>query len=414
VHGVISRIGELFEAGQAKAVVEITEYGLGRVDKAIGTIDDSSGWFAGIVADLERLHHAACVACRPDPVALARRLFAFEVDGDWDIFIDSVERYADVLGDDGIAELRRLAGERWAELPTVGPGARSDSHAKAFHLSRMMEKLTERAGDVDARVAVMARDLSYPLDYVEIAEVLAAAGRDGDALEWAEKGIAAFDATDHPMRGDRRLDDVVLAAYADGGRNDDVVALVWRRFDERPDLGTYRRLKEWSSRVGVWDRQRPGALTRLDDDARRRAAGTGSARQVAQRRWGGPPPMPPYEDLIAVLAFDGDSDAAWSAASEHGCTQSLWLQLAQSREVEHPLDAVGVYAREAAELVDRKQSRAYEAAVERIGHIGRLYRRAGDPEGFARYLAEVRHRHKPKTKFLGLLDAAELTGRAGQ
>lgn len=59
VHEEIARVGELLQAGHADAVIVITEYALGRVDVTMGRVDDSSGWFAQIVANLERLHHDA-------------------------------------------------------------------------------------------------------------------------------------------------------------------------------------------------------------------------------------------------------------------------------------------------------------------------------------------------------------------
>ncbi|MGH3371065.1 MAG: hypothetical protein ACRDPR_13810, partial [Nocardioidaceae bacterium] len=84
VHESIARMGALLPAGHAEEAIELTEYSLGRVQKAMSILDDSSGWFAQIITDLERLHHDACLVAGPDPVALARRLFTFEVDGEWD------------------------------------------------------------------------------------------------------------------------------------------------------------------------------------------------------------------------------------------------------------------------------------------------------------------------------------------
>jgi hypothetical protein len=204
VHGVIDRIGALLVAGQPEAVVKLTEYSLGRVYRAMSTLDDSSGWFSQIVTELERLHHEACLVVRPEPIALARRLFAFDVNGEWDIFIDSVERYADVLGEEGIAEMRRLAEERWAEMPERPPGSGYDTTPGRFHLERMMEKLAVQAGDFDARDAVIARDLSHAYDSLQIAEVLSEAGRADDALEWAQRGLIAF--ADERHGHDPRLD----------------------------------------------------------------------------------------------------------------------------------------------------------------------------------------------------------------
>jgi hypothetical protein len=408
VHQVTESIRALLEAGHAEEVIGITEYALGRADATMSRIDDSSGWFSQVLMDLEVLHHAACEAVRPDPVALARRLFAMEVDTEWDILIDSAKRYADLLGDEGLAEMRRLADERWAQLPPADPD-RGRSSERRFHLTRMMETLAEVAGDVDARVEVMARDLSYPYHYVQIAEVLTEADRADDALAWAERGLAAFEGTDHHMRGDPRLDDVVLAGWRDRGRMAEAVELVWKRFAEMPTLASYQRLKRWTIEAGEWDDHRPRAIAVLDAQA------TGRAEAVADRptpinRYPARLPVPAtHDELIAVLAWDGQLDAAWAMALEHGASLPLWLQLAAAMEPEHPLDAARAYARDVEAQIDRKQTRSYENAVERVAHIRALYERAAEGEGFDTYLADLRHRHRPKTKLLRLLDEAGLT-----
>lgn len=406
VHESIERIGALLPAGHAQGVIELTEYALGRVQKAMSTLDDSSGWFAQVITDLERLHHDACLVARPDPLALARRLFEFEM-GEWDIFIDSVERYADVLGDDGIAEMRRLAEERWATMPERPPGSGFDTTPGRFHLERMMEKLAVHAGDVDGRVAVMARDLSRAYDFLQIAEVLAEAGRDDNALEWAQRGLVAF--ADDERRPDPRLDDFVLAAYLERGQPDDLVGLVWARFEKRPSATTYARLRDWSQRAGRWGELRPKALGLLQANVERAATQTApTARATASRRWGTAqrPQPPPHRTLIEVLLGDGELEAAWRLAQEHGCDPPMWMALARAREHEHPLDAVSVYQREIEDLIDRQQTHWYEQAVDLVVHVVDLYARAGAEDGSATYLDDLRERHKRRTKFMAMLVAA--------
>ncbi|QYG93240.1 hypothetical protein HC251_12935 [Iamia sp. SCSIO 61187] len=409
VHQVTESIGALLAAGHAEEVIGITEYALGRVDVTMSRVDDSSGWFSQVLMDLEALHHAACEAVRPDPVALARRLFAMEVDTEWDILIDSAQRYADLLGDDGLAEMRRLAEERWAQLPPVDPDPRRRANRGNFHLTRMMETLAEVAGDVDARVEVMARDLSFPYHYVQIAEVLTEAGRPDDALAWAERGLAAFEDTDHHMRGDSRLDDVVLAGWSQHGRMADVVDLVWKRFMEKPTLASYQRLKRWTSEAGEWDEHRPRAMVVLESQAAARAEAVAS-RPTPINRYSARLPVPTtHDELIAVLAWDGQLDDAWAIALDHGASLPLWLQLAAAMETERPLDAASAYARDVEAQIDRKQTRSYENAVDRVAHIRTLHERAGDPDGFDAYLANLRNRHRQKTKFIRLLDEVGLT-----
>ncbi len=407
VHQVTESIGALLAAGHAEEVIGITEYALGRVDVTMSRVDDSSGWFSQVLMDLEALHHAACEPVRPDPVALARKLFAMEVDTEWDILIDSAKRYADLLGDEGLAEMRRLAEERWTQLPPVDPDRRR-SGERHFHLTRMMETLAEVAGDVDARVEVMARDLSYPYHYVQIAEVLTKAGRTDDALAWAERGLAAFEDTDHHMRGDSRLDDVVLVGWCERGRTDEAVDLVWKRFTEKPTLAGYQRLKRWTSEAWEWEEHRPRAIAVLEAQAAARAEAVANWPTPINRYSARLPVPTTHDDLIAVLAWDDRLDDAWVLALEHGASLPLWLQLAAAMEAEHPLDAARAYARDVEAQIERKQTRSYENAVNRVAHIRSLHERAGDPDGFDAYLEDLRLRHRQKTKFIRILDEAGL------
>src|SRR5204863_5245773 len=122
VHQVIDSISLLLDDGHAKAVVELTEYTLTKLEKAIGEMDDSDGHMREILPDLQELHHRACQQAGEDPQNLARRLFDWELKSDWDFLRDTAEIYADVLGPQGLAEYRRLVEGEWAHLPALVPG----------------------------------------------------------------------------------------------------------------------------------------------------------------------------------------------------------------------------------------------------------------------------------------------------
>lgn len=405
VMSVIGQIGDLLPDHPA-AAIDITEYALGRVDVTMSRVDDSSGWFSQITSELESIHLRACEAARPDPVALARRLFALDVDSEWDTLYDAPNQYADVLGEDGLAELQRLADERWDALSDAERRSAERSH---FHLVKMREHLAKASGDVDARVELLAQDLSYPYDFVEIAEVLIEAGRGNDALVWAERGLAAFDQTDHQMRGDRRLDDVALAGWAERGRTAAVDELVWRRFTERPNLECYQRLKRWTTESGTWGEYEPRAISLLEARGTANNAAIANRPTPINRHVAARIPAPAtHDDLITVLAWEGRLGDAWAVADEHGASLSVWIELAKASETDRPIDAARAYARDVEAQIDRKKTWTYERAVEQIAQIRALYERGGDPSGFESYLADVRHRHGQKSKFIRLLDEAGL------
>jgi hypothetical protein len=57
---------------------------------------------------LVELHHQVCAACRLDPPELAARLATLVGNADGDIFADMSDRYADILGAQGLAEFEAL------------------------------------------------------------------------------------------------------------------------------------------------------------------------------------------------------------------------------------------------------------------------------------------------------------------
>lgn len=108
--------------------------------------------------------------------------------------------------------------------------------------------------------------------------------------------------------------------------------------------------------------------------------------------------------LESLARADGDVEAAWAEAQAGGCSQALWMELAEQREADHPADAVPIYQREVERLIARTSKAAYRDAVRLIRRIGRLMAGVGQKEGFRQYLQDVRTAHKRKRNLIRLLD----------
>jgi hypothetical protein len=112
IHLVIDQFEELLDDGRAAEVVDLCQ-------RAVCYLEDSATEIAECgplyeLADrLGELHLRACHHARPDPVGLARWLFATEFRGDLGAVAGAAEAYSDVLGPEGLAELRRLANDAW-------------------------------------------------------------------------------------------------------------------------------------------------------------------------------------------------------------------------------------------------------------------------------------------------------------
>lgn len=348
--------------GQSAVVVELCEHALRRVEHAIETVDDSDGEMGGLLERLQEIHLAACRAARPDPEELAARLFAWELGDEWDVFHGAPETYADVLGVAGLAAYRRLAEAEWAKVPALGPGSGGDRpySSRRYRVTSIMESLARAAGDVDELVVIKSRDLSVASHFLEIAQVCLDAGRDDEALDWAERGVRAF-----PTATDRRLREFLADQYHRRARHDEAMALIWTEFVEHPLLERYQLLKSHADRVEVW----PAWRTRALEAARESIVREQGLARPTRNRWESPADG---SALVRIYLWEGELELAWQEAGALGCSDALW----------------------------------YELAVKLLGRIRALMTRLGSERDFPGYLASVRAVHGRKRNFTKLLDRA--------
>jgi hypothetical protein len=81
IERTIDVLDELLTKGHGGEVVELAEYALAALEQSLERVDDSDGRMREVGERLEELHLRACRRAAPDPVALAERLFARELDG---------------------------------------------------------------------------------------------------------------------------------------------------------------------------------------------------------------------------------------------------------------------------------------------------------------------------------------------
>lgn len=389
---VVDSIAELLTEGHADEVIELTEHALERVEHARGYTDDSEGEMQGILERLQELHHAACVAVRPDPASLARRVFHWEMSTDWDTFYNAAETYADVFSQEGLATYCRLAEAEWEKMPQLAPGQREKAYeGHRFRLTSIMESLARVKGDLEALVAIKTRDLSSAYRYLEIAQIYKEAGKRDEALNWAEKGLRAF-----PDQTDSRLREFLADEYHRRKRHDEAMTLVWDNFVDSPYLGSYEQLKEHAKRAGQWPDWREQALSHIRKQIR---------EQNAQTRQTRPPweAYPRHSELVEILVWEKEVEAAWVEAQVGGCSTDQWLELAGLREKEHPADALSVYLGRIAPIVERTNNDAYREAIGLIRKVGKLMSRLGRQDEFAEYLRSLRSKYRRKRNFIAML-----------
>ncbi len=391
IEQVLDALGEWTASGRAAQVIELAEYAARKVANLVNECDDSNGELGALLARIGELHLAACHEAHPDPKELAMKLLDHELHDEFETFGPVLTRYMDVLGQDGLDEYRRLAEIEWAKIPALMPREKESGAIDRYRITRIMVKLAKLTGDLAAIIEVMTRDLSSEWTFLQIAQTCRDAGQPDLALQWAEKGLAAF-----PIHTDRRLLQFLIMEYQNHDLLDKAILFAWVLFEENPYLANYAKLNEVSARLGNWPEYREKALAHLRSTivADFEKGKIGYARKTA----------PDQSPLIEILLWEEIAEEAWREAQSGFCDDGLLLKLAELRAQEHPEDSISVYRRMIASLVQNTNNRSYGEAMVLVRKIRLLLIRCKGEFGMRQYLVELRTNFKQKRNFMKLLD----------
>jgi uncharacterized Zn finger protein len=366
----LDAFADLAAGERAGVALRLAEHAIDRIERAIESIDDSDGHCGALLERARDIHLAACRVVRPDPVALARDLFAREMNDEYDTFSRAAAVYHEVLGEAGLAEYRRLAREAWEKLPPRTKA--SEFSADRSLLEGTLDFFAEREGNVEERIALRASDLGSPWSYLRLAEFCLQQGRRDEALRRAEEGLWTFE-DDEP---DERLTLFTAGLLAKAGRKGDAEKHLWRTFERAPSRDLYERLRKLGGTAAC---ERALALLEASLSADDDLADYGAS-----------------DLLVRLLIKEKMFDAAWSALERHGGGAELQQALADASKASHPGKALVVYAK----LVEEHaQFGRYEEAVRLVKRMAGL-RPAAEQAAF---LADLKERHRRKRNFMKLL-----------
>lgn len=396
IEQLVDELTDLVHSACSDDVVALLEEAIRRWDTAVEVVEHDAPEITGLGERLGDLHHEGCRIARPDPHTLAPRLLDLHLDGH--VLMDNPTDYADVLGQEGADALEAEVWCRFAELSPSSPGdSPAYDHQREATIQHAIS-FAENAGDTGLLVTALAKNLSRASTYTRIVEALRAASRSEEALRWGEEGLAAFDG-----RVDVHLLDTVLSIHEAVTQVDNARACVRRAFAADPRLETYQRLATWCRDVPEWAEEREAAIVTVRENL---------AQPRSQRafHWGVPERVPETQDLVRLLLWDDDGDAAWEEAQKLAASLSerMWLQVAEHRGRTHPLDAVPIYQRQAERDIELRKNHTYASAAESIRRAGELLRQAGQEEEFSAYVARIRRVHKPKRNLMAAMNAAHL------
>ena len=200
IYKAVAAIDDLIQGGGATDAIVITREAIDRLSEQYDFIeDDSSGSVASAAYELLAVHLRACQAAPPEPVSLGDYLAGLLLDDGCELHPD-LDDYAELLGEQGTAVVRERI------VTPMRP-------TRSWHAKYLRESMARAEGDVDTIIAIYAAELDdHGLNHLRIASELDGAGRGGEALRWAERGLRE---AAHP---DQQLADYLARRYAAAGR----------------------------------------------------------------------------------------------------------------------------------------------------------------------------------------------------
>ena len=397
IEAVLHRLEKLIEANRAALVLRLMDSVFAHLEAAFESVDDSDGHLGAVYQRSCEVHLHACDAARPDPVQLARFLFERELNSNWDHFYAADERYAEVLGIPGQEEYERLARAAWAKLkPIRGGESRPDAEwsGERHRIGAILERIAERNGDVDERIAIRSNNLSSAHAYLNIAQICLDAGRESDALHWAEEGLWKFE-----DRHDRPLVVFTADLYRKNGREKDADELLWTTFAKDPTLHLYEDIKATA-------KGKPEAVKAVYDEAvavlKTQIAKAGRRHAYFEH---------PAFLLVQILMSGGDFTEAWKIAHEYELSSILIEELAEASAATHPADALRAYEKLVENRIGTGQGN-YERAATLIARMREIREGLGESATHRAYVHGLMHRHKAKRNFMKLMRSEGYTDPA--
>ncbi|MBN3755634.1 hypothetical protein G3N95_22015 [Paraburkholderia sp. Tr-20389] len=376
----------------AAHVIELAELAIEGAETSLERIDDSGGYVLPAIHELAAVHLEACERMRPDPVALAERLYRLQIESTWGIFSDVLPAYEDSLGDAGLRRYRELVCNDWDTLPALGPGERPFDRRRT-RIWNAMSALAEQDGDVDALIRIEAKDLTSEYRFEQVAQLCRQHGREEEALAWAERGLKESRAKTH----DASLLDLCVDLCLKLGKLDKADGYAWRRFEQRPAANALPALLKAASATKRRDQTRERALAHMWAIVEREESKPGRGSDSAWH-------VPMRTEIVRVHLAEHEDETAWQVFTGGPTVTALCAEMAAVRGRTHPRDALAIYARLLPAAVTLGSSGAkYEDAAKIVRAIGELRLRLGEREQFAVELDKIRVEYRAKRNFIKLL-----------
>lgn len=345
VESVLETLAPQLKTLSPDKALQLIDYAMARIERALETIDDSGGFRFPAVALLTSLHLETLQRSDMSPERLAGYLYGLYTEPVIDLYPAIPDDYAEVLGTEGRKQFIAIIRREWDKLPPLA----SDDWDQKFAYWRLQQPLLKEAeltDDIEARIALKIKTATGFRDYLELSALCLENDQADKALYWRRK---AEKDSNKPYHSQAALEENQIAIWSHGGDYDAVLKTRWRQFLEDPSLQRYQAIVSVPG-AGRENAIRKSALTKLRD-IQSQAADRPAKKQAA------------LNTAAEIHLFSDQAEEALALAESEALHPDLLLHIAQAND-KFPDRTLPLYFRVAAFHVRQGNNQSYKTAID--------------------------------------------------
>lgn len=384
---MVESLAQQFSALPPEKSLELVEYALDRLQKALQTVDDSGGFRLRCTDQLTALHIQAVANLPWDKTRVAQYLFSQNERTDRDLYPAIPGDYAPALGEQGMQAYYDLARQAWDALPPARSNMEWEQRYPQLRLGHFLLEWAEAHHDFEAALAIKLKQAVERWDYVRITEYCIEHQQWAHAKRWLAK-VKTFKHEENewnPRLDAERLEQAILLHEGDVAK---ALILQWTIFSRSLQLTDYQKLLTLEQRVGGKVQYAAKARSYLNGKI------ITQANEIAARRHA--------NGLLEILLLEQELPAALALVRKHRVDPGLLHQLARAL-ASQPITAIELYQRLANFCVDQGNSKAYQEAVQMLKECEGILKVPAHRIAFEKLLDEMRANFKAKRNFMKYL-----------
>lgn len=379
---------------EANKALELVDYGLQRLNKALETIDDSGGFRLDIEETLQALHIVTLARTGWDNEQLVSYLESVE-DSDCSDFYPAIpDAYYDLLGEEGLRLYVQHKQAIWDALPPLPPQADWDKKSPYLRLSHLLIAHAQATDDTAAEIVLLEKMATEVRDCVGLCERLIALDLWPQVDMWLSKAKQwQKKSSPRSTMYDRNVDieRVELKLFLHKGDLAAALQKQWEIYQVQSGINNYKQLLDLAEQCGERKRWHDKVFSILHDNVEKSKENYSLIRQL--------------DHLIDLYLHENKPDNALTLVNKFKISQeSLYAVI--NAFYKQPTITMPLYQRLVEVNIRQANNDAYKQGIIFFMECRNSLQNQAHKQAFTLMEEELRTRHKAKRNFIKYLNEA--------